>query len=105
MLEESRMLSSQKQLESALALLNTMPQSKLKQVVALQMFELSMNSMFTHRYETCSESFVKMVGLNNWSHGLYYYIAACAQIERYRELAESDPKAAVGSSFFYHAGS
>src|ERR1700760_3860872 len=97
MLEESRMLSGEKKMVDALTLLGSMPESKLKQVVALQYFELSMNRMFTHQYVKCSESFVKMVGLNNWSHGLYYYIAAVARIERYRELAASDPPRAVST--------
>jgi Protein of unknown function (DUF3808) len=96
------MLSSDKQLNDALDLLGSMPTSKLKQVVALQYFELSMNRMFTHKYELCSESFVKMVGLNNWSHGLYYYIAASARIERYRELMDSDPEKAVSFALEKH---
>jgi hypothetical protein len=95
MLEESRMLSSEKKQDRALHLLTNMPVSKLKQVVALQYFEVSMNRMFMHRYEECSEGFVKMVGLNNWSHGLYYYIAACSRVEKYRELKDTDPESAV----------
>src|ERR1700760_4419845 len=95
MLEESRMISSEKKLVEALDMIKSMPYSKLKQIMALQCFEKSMNSMFLHHYEDCSEAFQKMVGLNNWSHGLYYYIAACAHVERYRELLPSDPRKAV----------
>jgi hypothetical protein len=97
MLEEARMVSSDKELANAVSMLETMPNSKLKQVMALQCFEKSMNCMFLHRYEPCSESFQKMVGLNNWSHGLYYYIAACCHVERYRELALTEPENAVSS--------
>jgi hypothetical protein len=89
------MVSSEKNIHDALELVTSMPPSKLKQIMALQCFEKSMNSMFLHRYEDCSESFQKMVGLNNWSHGLYYYIAGCSHIERYRELLLSDPEKAV----------
>jgi hypothetical protein len=38
----------------------------------------------------------QMISINNWSHGLYYYIAACCHVERYRELLDSDPEKAVG---------
>jgi Protein of unknown function (DUF3808) len=92
------MLTSEKNLTSAHGVLTSMPTSKLKQVVALQCFELSMNGMFTHNYHDCSDSFIKMIKLNNWSHGLYYYIAACARIESYRELEHANPKAAVSFS-------
>jgi len=89
------MISSEKRLLEALDMIKSMPASNLKQIMALQCFEKSMNAMYLHRYEDCSETFQKMVGLNNWSHGLYYYLAACAHVERYRELLTSDPRKAV----------
>ncbi|KAF2668003.1 hypothetical protein BT63DRAFT_447563 [Microthyrium microscopicum] len=67
MLEEIRSLSNERRLEESLERLKNMPDPKLKQ----------------------------MVKLNNWSHGLYYYIAACAHIERYRELLPTDPEKAA----------
>jgi hypothetical protein len=94
MLEECRMLSSAKKLREADKLLSSIPESNLKQVRALQAFEASMNNMFLHRYEPCSASFQAMVKLNNWSHGLYYYIAGCAHVERYRELLITEPEKA-----------
>jgi hypothetical protein len=94
MLEECRMLSQEKKLREADKALSAIPDSKLKQVRALQAFEASMTNMFLHRYEICSASFQRMVTLNNWSHGLYFYIAGCALVERYRELLPTDPEKA-----------
>ena len=114
MLEEVRMLANDKQLEAAVKVLEDMPESGLKQLRALQCFEASMCNMSLHRYEICGEKFqkvksptllqqrkstwltnTKMVSLNNWSHGLYYYMAACARIEAYRVLLETQPEKAV----------
>jgi heme oxygenase len=101
MLQEASMVSSDGKLEGALSMLETTPDSKLKQIMALQQFEKSMNSMYLHRYEPCAQSFQKMVELNNWSHGLYYYIAACCYVERYRELASTEPEKAVSSNILF----
>ena len=57
-------MSSEKELEEAVHMLETVPESKLKQVLALQWFERSLNNMYLHRYEKCSEAFLKMIELN-----------------------------------------
>lgn len=68
--------------------------SPLKQVEALRVFERSLAYMYMHEYQLCADSFIKCVDLNNWSHGLYYYIAACCYVEQYRMHKESDPSGA-----------
>ncbi|KAI9722364.1 MAG: hypothetical protein M1812_001836 [Candelaria pacifica] len=91
MLEEARMHASNKELEKTVEILSSSLKSPLKQVEALGMFEKSLVCMYLHDYELCAESFVKCVGLNNWSHALYYYIAGAAYVELYRQFKFSDP--------------
>ncbi|OMP88186.1 Mitochondrial outer membrane protein iml2, partial [Diplodia seriata] len=97
LLEEARMLASARQLEEALALMSDgghgAPQ--LKQVEALHWFERSLDLMYAHRLRECAAAFQKCVSLNNWSHGLYYYIAACAHVELHREAVAADDAAAA----------
>ncbi|KAI5205431.1 hypothetical protein E4T39_03002 [Aureobasidium subglaciale] len=89
-LEEARMLAADKQLEDAVIMCGTDEKSPLKQVEALQWFEKSLNLMYLHRYEECATSFLTCVELNNWSHGLYYYIAGVCYVELYREAKSVD---------------
>ncbi|KAI4765523.1 hypothetical protein E4T52_01691 [Aureobasidium sp. EXF-3400] len=89
-LEEARMLAADKQLEDAVTMCGTHEKSPLKQVEALQWFEKSLNCMYLHRYEECATSFLTCVELNNWSHGLYYYIAGACYVELYREAKSID---------------
>ncbi|KAG9960712.1 hypothetical protein KCU61_g6306, partial [Aureobasidium melanogenum] len=89
-LEEARMLAANKQLEDAVTMCGTHEKSPLKQVEALQWFEKSLNCMYMHRYEECATSFLTCVELNNWSHGLYYYIAGVCYVELYREAKSVD---------------
>ena len=88
-LEEARMLSSDRELDQAIELLDKTPDANLKQVRALQAFEKSLSYMSSHRYEQCAEGFQRCVKLNNWSHGLYYFVAGAAWVERYRELKDN----------------
>lgn len=88
------MLSGDGELETAIKLLEDTPDANLKQVRAVQAFEKSLSYMFSHQYEPCSKGFQKCVTLNNWSHGLYYYVAGVAYVEKYRELKSVDTEKA-----------
>ena len=55
----------------------------LKQIEAIRLFERALDSMYLHCYFIASSSFQACIELNNWSHGMYYYIAAAAELELY----------------------
>lgn len=84
LLEEARVLSRDHELEKAISITEGGDPSPLKQVEALRVFERSLNLMYLHSYEKCAESFLHCISLNNWSHALYYYIAASCHVELYR---------------------
>lgn len=86
LLEEARMLSADRQLEKAVQLIVDGRKSSLKQIEALGVFEVSLSLMYMHRYQECADSFLKCVGMNSWSHALYYYIAGSCYVELYRKL-------------------
>ena len=90
LLEEARMLAADRKLDTAVDLISSGPKSSLKQVEALGLFEMSLSLMYLHRYQECADSFIKCVGLNNWSHALYYYIAGSSYVELYRIHKTSD---------------
>ncbi|KAJ5691262.1 hypothetical protein N7488_011997 [Penicillium malachiteum] len=92
LLEESRMMGANKNLEGALELLANSKKSPLKQVEALSMFEKSLNALFLHRYAVCAESFIECVDLNSWSHALYYFIAGSSHVALYRQHLNDDSK-------------
>ncbi|KAI5302146.1 Mitochondrial outer membrane protein iml2 [Ascosphaera pollenicola] len=115
LLEGSRMLAFDRRLDLALESLTACEVSPLKQVEALHMFELSFDAMYSHRYELCAESFIKVcpiflilpqindletkygynkcIDLNSWSQALYVYNAACCYVVLYRK-AGTDKAAA-----------
>lgn len=94
-LEEARAAAGNRDLNTAIQILNTNQNSIMKQVLALNMFERSLCSMDAHEYALCSESFMKCTELNSWSHSLYVFAAAAAETEMYRRLRISDPKRAA----------
>lgn len=54
------MLSTARKPEEAVELLKNTQDSKLRQVLALQWFERSLNNMYFHSYEECSLGFQKV---------------------------------------------
>jgi hypothetical protein len=60
LLEESRMVGSNRKLEQALDLLSGAEKSPLKQVEALHVFEKSIDTMYLHKYQVCADSFIEV---------------------------------------------
>ena len=58
LLEESRMMGANKNLDGALELVSSGNKSPLKQVEALCIFEKSLNALFLHRYDVCAQAFI-----------------------------------------------
>jgi hypothetical protein len=57
MLQEVRMLTTERHLAEGVALLTKQPEAKLKQLEALKCFEGGLNWMYSHEYEKCAQSF------------------------------------------------
>ncbi|KAM0251436.1 hypothetical protein ACHAQJ_008187 [Trichoderma viride] len=90
--EESRMLANERKITEALELLKAGKESKMKQVAALNNFELSLNGMMSYDWVLMRESFLKCLEVNDWSPSLYYYMAGSASLELYRDAFHSGDK-------------
>ncbi|TDZ39192.1 Inclusion body clearance protein iml2 [Colletotrichum spinosum] len=87
--EESRIIGQQRNLKGAIELLTTGQESKMRQVTALNSFELALAAMSHQDWDLMQKTFLRCLELNDWSHTLYYYMAGCAELEMYRDAVHA----------------
>ncbi|PFH59382.1 hypothetical protein XA68_12441 [Ophiocordyceps unilateralis] len=84
-IEEARMLAGRRQLSDAIALLQSGPESKMKQVAAVSAFELGVCALAAQDWELARDTFARCIEISNWSPAMYDYMAGCASLELYRD--------------------
>lgn len=83
--QEAAMHSAAGDPDAAIEILKAGEQSKMKQVAAVNNFELSVARMVTQDWANMRDDFLRCLELNDWSPATYYYMAGCASAELYRD--------------------
>ncbi|KAE9376876.1 outer membrane protein-like protein iml2 [Stipitochalara longipes BDJ] len=94
-MEEARMHAYNRNLAAAVKILSDNSNSNMKQIAVINMFELSLTTMFIHDYALCAKSWIQCAELSTWSPTLYAYLTGIAYVEMYRDVREHDPTTAA----------
>ncbi|KAI1367914.1 outer membrane protein Iml2/Tetratricopeptide repeat protein 39 [Xylaria arbuscula] len=89
--EEARSLSNKRDLTGALDILKN-NHSKMKQVAALNNFEMSLDSTYVRDWAHARDDYLRCIELNEWSPALYYYLAGASELELYRNAYLAIPQ-------------
>jgi hypothetical protein len=90
-MEEARMQGFDRRLDVAIKMLEANAESKMKQIAAINLFEMSFTSMFMHDYELSVKSWARCAEVSKWSPAMYAYQRGIAHLELYREYRLTDP--------------
>jgi hypothetical protein len=94
-MEEARMYAYNRNLGAAIKILADSSNSNMKQIAVINMFEMSLTSMFLLDYELCAKCWIQCAELSSWSPTLYAYLTGVAYVEMYRNVRENDPTTAA----------
>ncbi|GAB0137760.1 hypothetical protein EsDP_00006014 [Epichloe bromicola] len=83
--EESRLHANAGDLPRAIELLSTGKQSAMRQVTALNDFELGINALALQKWHLMRDTFLRCLETSDWGPGVYHYMAGCASLELYRD--------------------
>lgn len=84
-IEEARQLAAERRIPEAISLLSTGPASKMKQVAALNDFELALDATYIQDWAMSRDMFLRCKEVNDWSPAFYTYLAGSASLELYRD--------------------
>lgn len=87
-IERARQLASQHKMEEALELMTTGPKSKMKQLAALEDFELAMYAMVAQDWTLMRDTFKRCQDSSDWSPAMFSYLSGCANLEIYRDAVQ-----------------
>lgn len=83
--EESRLHANDKNVDKAIEMLSTGKESAMKQITAVNNFELVINTMIVQNWPLMRDTALRCLEISDWSPGMYWYMAGCASLELYRD--------------------
>ncbi|KAG9229263.1 outer membrane protein-like protein iml2 [Amylocarpus encephaloides] len=93
-MEEARMQGFDRNLAAAMEILCHNADSNMKQIAAINQFEMSFTAMFLHDYKHSAKCWQRCAELSQWSPALYAFLTGLSHLELYRDCRLSDPEKA-----------